>query len=257
MIHLGPGGTSGLGYDEGLKLCNRLKLELMEVEFTYGVKMSNSDAKIIGKFARENNVKLSVHAPYYINLCSKEKEKITASKKRIIDSCEKASFFSDDKSHPVPIVFHAAFYQDFDKDEIYDAVKESINEMNEVISENKWNVILCPETTGKGTQFGTVDEIMQLVKETKCGICVDFAHILARQNGKIDYDEVLSKLPKKFHAHYSGINYSEKGERNHIPVDVKLFKDLQSHIEKHKKEITLIIESPDPFKDCEKIRKLV
>ena len=132
-----------------------------------------------------------------------------------------------------------------------------MNEMNDIIEENKWHVMLTPETTGKPTQFGDVSELLALSKETKSAFCVDFAHLLARNNGKVDYEEIIKKLPGKFHAHYSGINYGPKGEKNHVPVDVTEFKKLVALLEKYKKDVTIICESPDPYKDCEKMRKLL
>ena len=48
MIRFGPGGTAGLGYSDGLNRISELKLGALEVEFTYGVRMSNEEAKKIG-----------------------------------------------------------------------------------------------------------------------------------------------------------------------------------------------------------------
>jgi deoxyribonuclease IV len=258
MIHIGPSGTSGLGYEEGLRECARLKLDALEAAFTHGVHMSLSDAKIVGQWAKENNVSLSIHAPYFINLVSKEQDKIVASKKRIIDSCSRGHFFYTENSKRfVPIVFHPGYYQDLDKEDVYERIKHEVSEMIDVIEENKWNVILAPETTGKPTQFGDVDELLRLSKDTGCALTVDFAHLLARNNGVIDYEAVIKKLPDKFHAHYSGINYGPKGEKNHIPVDIKEFKKLVLLLEKYHKEVTIINESPDPFGDAEKMRKVL
>jgi deoxyribonuclease-4 len=64
-----------------------MDLECMEVEFTYGVRMGLKTAKEVGALAGEKGILLSVHAPYYINLATEEKEKLAASKKRILDSC--------------------------------------------------------------------------------------------------------------------------------------------------------------------------
>ena len=254
MIHLGPAGTAGLGYEEGIRECSRKGFDAMEVEFTHGVQMQLPEAKKIGRFANDNKISLSIHAPYFINLVSKEKHKIVASKKRIIDSCSRgAMFHSGDKNKLIPIVFHAGYYQDLDKDDVYERIVTEIKEMQDIISENDWKVILSPETTGKPTQFGDIDELLRLAKETKAAFCVDFAHLLARNNGQADYDDILKKLPHQFHAHYSGINYGPKGEKNHIPVDIDEFRKLVALIEKHKKEVTIICESPEPFADSEKI----
>ena len=59
----------------------------MEVEFVRGVSMNEEKAKEVGKVAKELGIRLSVHAPYYINLCNPEK--LRDSEKRIIDSCHR------------------------------------------------------------------------------------------------------------------------------------------------------------------------
>ena len=83
MIRIGPAGSAGLGSEKALEKICELGLNAMEIEFTYGVKMSDSQAKKLGNRARELDIALSVHCPYYINLASKEEEKLEASKKRI------------------------------------------------------------------------------------------------------------------------------------------------------------------------------
>ena len=83
MIRIGPGGTAGLGYETGIKRLNELGLTALEIEFTHGVNMSNSTAKIIGDLAKKANISLSIHAPYFINLNAVEKPKLYASINRI------------------------------------------------------------------------------------------------------------------------------------------------------------------------------
>ena len=69
MIRLGPGGTAGLGYEEGLKKINELGLNSLEIEFTHGVNMSNDTAKKIGGIAGNLGISLSCHASYYCASC--------------------------------------------------------------------------------------------------------------------------------------------------------------------------------------------
>lgn len=254
MIKVGPGGTSGLGYFEGLKKIKELNLSALEVEFTYGVRMSNSDAKEIGKLAKKLNISLSVHAPYYINLVSLEKPKIKASKVRILQSCERAHHLN--ATH---VVFHAAFYGKREKQDVYNMVKKEIIDMNKIIKKNKWNTNLAPETTGKGSQFGNLDELLMLSKETGCSFCVDFAHLKARNNGVINYNEVFNKLKgiKHIHSHFSGIEWTEKGERRHLLTKEADLRPLLKHIIKRKKSITIINESPDPIGDSIKTKRII
>jgi len=254
MIRLGPAGTAGLGYINGLKKIHDLKLRCMEVEFTYGVRMPNSQAKEIGKLAKKLNVSLSVHAPYYINLASLEKAKVKASKVRILQSCERAHYLNAKY-----VVFHAAFYQKKDKEEIYNIVKNEIIDLNKTIKENKWNTKLAPETTGKGSQFGDLDELLRMSKETGCFFCVDFAHIKARNNGMIDYKDIFNKINKfkHIHSHFSGIEWTAKGERRHSITEERDLLPLLKQAIKRKNDITIINESPDPVRDSVKTKRLI
>lgn len=253
-ILFGPGGV-GSPAVTGLKHLDKLGLEAAEIEFTYGVNFTNEYAAEVGKVASALNISLSVHAPYYINLASEDLVKRKASVKRIIDSCERAHYLGAKF-----VIFHPAFYGKMSLDEVYSIVKESILEMQEVISKNKWNVVLCPETAGKKTSFGGLDELLKLSKETSCGVCVDFAHLRARNNGIVDYDkacEILKKFDSsKITSHFSGIEFTDKGEKNHIPTDSKEAKALITALIKHKISIRMINESPVNVEDslmCQRI----
>ena len=252
MIRIGPAGSGGLGNLKGIRKVARMKLDCMEVEFTYGVRMSMDAAREVGALAKEKGISLSVHAPYYINLASDEKEKIVASKRRILDSCERAAAFGARS-----VVFHAGFYQKKTAEQTYALIKKAVLEIQKKISKNKWEVQLCPEVTGKPSQFGSVEELLKLKKETRCGICVDFAHLYARQQGDIDYSQILKKLPKKFHAHFSGIEYGPKGERKHLKTTKKFFEPLAQALLKTKRDITLICESPQPYRDAAMMKRVL
>lgn len=244
-ILFGPAGI-GSPWLEGLSYISSLGLGAAEIEFVRGVYLSNDKAKEIGKVAKKLGISLSIHAPYYINLVSEDKEKIIASKKRIFDSCERAYYLGVKY-----VVFHAAYYGKKSKEEVYDLVKEAIVEIQEALDENKFDVVLCPETTGKGSQFGTIEELVKLVKETGCGICVDFAHIYARNIGKIDYDYVcgLIKDVKYLTCHFSGIVYGAKGELKHKKTEVEKVEELLKYLKKYEINTRIINESPDCVED--------
>jgi deoxyribonuclease-4 len=115
------------------------------------------------------------------------------------------------------------------------------------------------ETTGKVSQFGTLDEIIELCKEVKgCVPVIDWAHIFARQAGRIDFSEVLDKVlvlkPKHLHTHFSGMEFNpvkmtgRGNERRHLNVKegaLPDYKPLVKEILKRKIDITLISESPN------------
>jgi len=255
MIRVGPTGIGGTAEaEDNLKEYKKFGFRAAEVLFTYGVYIkSNKDAKRIGNTAKRLGIMLSVHAPYYVNLASYDKKKIQASEKRILSCCEKAHYLGVKY-----VVFHAAFYGKRSGEETYEMVKKAIIEMQKIIKSKKWNVKLAPETTGKRSQFGSLDELLKLRKETGCYLCVDFAHLLAR-DGKINYDLVFKKLRnlKHIHAHFSGIEFTAKGERRHLLTPIARIKELIKYIKKYKVDITIINESPDSVGDSVKTLKLI
>ena len=252
MIKVGPAGSDGLGNLIGVQKAAEAGLDCMEVEFTYGVRMDLNTADAVGALAEEKGIILSAHAPYYINLASDEKEKYDASIKRIMNSCERAHAMGARN-----VVFHAGFYQKRTAEQTYILIKKAVDSMQQSISRQGWRVELCPEITGKQSQFGSLEELMRLRQDTGCGITVDFSHLFARQQGEIDYDNTLKLLPKKFHAHFSGIEYGNKGERRHIRTTKKFFEPLARALIKHRVDITLINESPKPYEDAIMMKKFL
>jgi deoxyribonuclease-4 len=194
-------------------------------------------------------------------LNSLEPQKIGASRARILKCCEIGNYLANN-DHKIPIVFHPGFDLKSPKEDTYNRIKEQILRILREAKEKGWdNIVLAPETTGKESQFGDLDENLRLVKDTGCSICIDFAHLKARYNGKIDYDEIIKKIKdsglKKIHAHFSGIEYTAKGERRHLITEEKDIKELFNHLNKLNIEISIINESPQPLKDALKMKKLL
>lgn len=253
MIKLGSGGTAGLGYEEGLKKINELGLTALEIELTHGINISNTTAKVIGELAKELDISLSVHAPYFINLASEEKAKINASKIRILQSCERANYLGADY-----VVFHPGFYSKKTKEETYAIIKNEVEDLMKTVDGKKWNIQLALETTGKHSAFGNLDELLRLVKDIKCSLTIDFAHLKARTQGKMGYGEMLDKVKhfKHIHSHFSGIEWTEKGERRHLLTPENEIRELLEEILKRRLDITIINESPDPIGDAYKMKKI-
>jgi len=257
MIYLGPAGVpissenhSTLG---GLRRVAELSLNSIEVEFVRGVTMSNDTADEVGKLAKELGILLSVHCPYFINLCSTDRQKLEASKKRILDSVERAYHMG---AHIA--VFHPGYYVSLTSEAAFEAVERACLDMlDRMKSTGIKGVTLGHETTGKISAFGTLDELVRLCKQIRgCEPVVDFAHLFARAAGKIDYAEVFDKLKllrlKHLHSHFTSMEWTPAktpgygNERRHIPIkfDKPPFEPLAKEILKRKLSITLISESP-------------
>ncbi|MFA6022495.1 MAG: TIM barrel protein [Candidatus Pacearchaeota archaeon] len=246
-ILFGPGGLGGVKEAIGnLEEYHKLGLRACEIEFVYGVYIKESETREIRETAEKLGIELSIHAHYWINLNSDDNKKVEQSKKRILECCKIGERLGVHR-----VVFHPGFYGKKSKEETYEKIKKEIIELQEEIKKNKWKIKLAPETTGKINVFGTVEEILNLVKDTGCSFTVDFAHLLARSNGKMSYEEMVEDFKdfKELHCHFSGINYGLKGEKNHIKTPRKDLEELIKLLKKSGKKIIIINESPEPVED--------
>ena len=245
-IKFGPAGLGSVkDAISNLEEFHNLGIKACEIPFTYGPYIKEKkDALEIGEAAKRLGIFLSIHAPYFVNLNSKEEEKIENSKKRILKCCEIGHWLGAKR-----VIFHPGFYSEMESSEASLKIKEGILEMQKIIKKNKWDVELCPETMGKVNVFGSIDEIKDVIESTRCGFCIDIAHILARY-GEYKFEEIEKAFPqKKWHVHFSGIEYGEKGERKHLVTPVVEWKKVFKFLSKLKKEVILICESPDNLVD--------
>ena len=246
MIKFGPAGLGGVKQAiSNLEVYNKLGLKACEIAFTYGVYIKKKqDALEIGKSAKKFGIQLSIHAPYWINLNSLDKEKIEKSKQRILKCCEVGTWLGAKR-----VVFHAGYYSGMKKEKAYENIKNKILEIQEEIKKNRYTPKLAPEITGKINVFGSINEIFHLVRDTECSFCIDFAHVLARYK-TYNFKEIFNKFRKfkEIHIHFSGIEYGEKGEKSHKLTQEKELKKLISVLPPRKK-IIIINESPDPIGD--------
>lgn len=244
-IRFGPAGLGSVSEAaSALEDLSKDGLGACEVEFVRQVYMKKEDAIKIGKKARELGIILSIHAPYYVNLNSRESEKVNASKERILKCCEIGNCLGARK-----IVFHPGYYGDFSEEETFQNIKNRIAEMLKVIKEKEWDVELCPETMGKINVFGSIEDISRLSEETGCSFCIDFAHILARYK-EDKFKDVEKLFPQRsWHCHFSGIEYGDKGEKKHKKTEKKEWENLFNFLRNLNKDIVIINESPDTFED--------
>ena len=252
-ILIGPAGTGGAQLEK-FEYLKQKGVDAVEIEFVHSIWMTQEDALKIAELNKKLKLVLSIHAPYYINLNSEEKTKVAASRTRILNCLEIGTLLGVKY-----VVFHAGFYQKTSKEDTYKNIREQIEKIMEEAKHKGYTSELAPETTGKPSQFGDLDELIKLKKETGCHICVDFSHLKARYNGKIDYDEVMKKLEPlgHIHCHFSGIEYTEKGERRHLITEKKDIIELFKYLKKYKIDCTIINESPDPLGDALRMKNLL
>lgn len=259
-----PLSTGKGGYPKAFEILKEMQLDGMEVEFVHGVRMSDETRQLLKQTSQEQGFLLTSHGPFYINLNSKEEEKVEASVQRIIETAQAASDFGG-----FSITYHAAFYMGGDKETVYNQVKTQTQKIMETLDKLNIKVWVRPETTGKATQWGDYEEIIRLSKEFDMVLpCVDFSHIHARTGGEYNtYDEfckildrISTELGQKaienFHAHLAGIEYTAKGEKKHLILEESdmNYKDLLKAMKSFGIKGALVCESPNIETDTKILR---
>ncbi len=260
-----PLSTPNRGTREGIKHVRNLGLGGMELEFVHSVNLNKDAAFDAGKIAQENDVVISAHGSYYINLNAALPQKIAASRKRIIDAANAARLAGGFST-----TFHPAFYLKDEKSIVYDRVRTQLKRITDDLKDMGNDITISPETTGKRTQFGDLKELVSLSSELdRVMPCIDFAHLHARSVGKYnsleEFRDVLSVVETglgregldNMHMHVAGIAYGEKGEKHHLMLeDSDLnYKDLLRALKEFKVKGSLVCESPNIEEDALLLKK--
>jgi deoxyribonuclease-4 len=259
-------GTAGVPHStkkpstaDGIERVAELGLGCMEMEFVQRASMGMSTAYIVAETAARTGVQLSAHAPYYINLNAREPEKVKASQERILQTARIASWCG---AHSV--AFHAAFYLGDPPEQVYRIVKKHLGEVLEQLQREDIHVWIRPELMGRGTQFGSLEELLDLSLELeKVAPCIDFAHSHARDGKHNSYDEfasILSRIEERLgrnalddiHIHVSGIAYGKKGEIKHLNMEESDFQyvDFVRALKDYDVRGMVICESPNQEDDA-------
>ncbi|MFC1911032.1 TIM barrel protein, partial [Chloroflexota bacterium] len=190
------------------------------------VNINESVAKVVSATAERLGIKLTAHASYYINLNSREPEKVEASKKRLFDAAYIGSLCGAES-----IIFHPGYYMGDTPEKAYDTVKSHLEEVLEELRNKAIRVKIRPELMGGVQDIGTMDDIINLSAELE-GVApgIDFSHWHARTGKYNSYDEFASLLEQighrlgqsaldDMHIHVSGIMYGAKGEIEHLNLE--------------------------------------
>lgn len=260
-----PRSTKGQSSISGIKRIRELSLDCMELEFVQGVRMGEKGAQSVLEASRKENVALSVHAPYYINLNSYDEEKLKASLERIYQAARIGSLCGAES-----IVFHPAFYQKSSKEDTYKKVSIALEKLTGQLRREGINAVLRPETMGKPAQFGTIEEVLSLSVEIE-GVmpCLDFCHLHSREGKENSYSEftkILSRVEESLgkeglsnmHMHVSGVEYGKNGEKRHLSLKDSDFNypELMQVLKEFKVQGRIILESPVLEQDALMLRKI-
>jgi len=244
---------------DGIRRIAELGLGCMELEFVRQARMSPATAHLVAETAASTGVRLSAHAPYYINLNAHEAEKVQASQDRLLQTARIASLCGAGS-----VVFHAAFYFDDPRQRVYEAVKKRLAEVLAQLRQENIQLLIRPEVMGKPSEFGDLEEVLELATELD-GVapCLDFAHWHARTGKFNSYQEfasVLSRVEERLgraaldniHIHLSGIAYGDKGEIKHLNLEESdlNYTELLKALKDYQVKGLVICESPNLEEDA-------
>ena len=217
-----PGGSVG-----AIEFSRSIGLNTLELGWVQSVRVTEVTCAVIKAKAEEQQVSLSVHAPYFINLNGLDEE-WPKSRKRLMDAAIYGNL-----AGATDIIFHPGSY--FGNPPA-DVLKIAIPRLQGCVEELRKAgnpVILRPETMGKSAMLGSFEDTLAMSTAID-GVepCIDFAHLHARPgDGTINtyeewsailkmYQKALGKKAlKRLHIHLSGIEYGPKGEKNHLALD--------------------------------------
>ena len=255
-----PGGSTG-----AIARIKELKLGALELAWVQSVVATDKTCAAIKAVAEEQGIALSVHAPYYINLNADGKQ-WPASRERLMKAA-RAGF----KAGATDIIFHPGTYFGQPPEQVYRVAHERLAGVVAELRAEGNTVTLRPETMGKSAMFGTLEETIQLSRDVEGVLpCIDFAHLHARRgDGSFNsYDEFMTALKlvaaglgqrgiQHLHLHLSGIEYTAKGERNHLMLkeaDIK-YRDLLRALRDIGAAGRVMVESPDQEVDAVLLQK--
>ncbi len=231
----GPAGNADAFYEAGFKSTHQapawlksLGLTAYEYQCGRGVRLSDAAAEQIRVAAAEHGIAVSLHAPYFISLASKEPEKRDNSVRYILDSAEAVLRLGGDR-----IVVHPGGLGGLSREDATALACETLAKAQAALDREGFSAVhICPETMGKINQLGTFEEVL-----TMCGVderflpCIDFGHLNSRTHGEVNSREAFAALldrmeevlgaerARVFHAHFSKIEYTAGGEKRHLTFE--------------------------------------
>jgi deoxyribonuclease-4 len=256
-----PGGSVG-----AIDQIRSLGLDALELGWVQSVRVNESTCLAIKEAAQKNQVKISIHAPYFINL-NADDEEWPKSRKRLMD----AAYFGN-LAGATDIIFHPGSYFAKTSEEVLPVALKRLADCASELKASGNQVILRPETMGKIAMLGSLTDTLTMSHEIEGVLpCLDFAHLHARPgdgsvNSKQEFQDILGlyrdylgeESLQNLHIHLSGIEYGPKGEKNHLPIkesDLHLA-ELFSALQESKCSGRILCESPVLEEDAIYMRDL-
>src|SRR5512140_2119411 len=146
-----PGGSVG-----SIQFSRSIGLDALELGWVQAVRVSAETCAAIKQAAGSDDVAISVHAPYYINLNAGEDE-WPRSRQRLMD----AAFYGN-LAGATDIIFHPGSYFAQSAEEVLPRSIERLRGCVEDLRAAGNPVILRPETMGKIAMLGSLEDTLKM-----------------------------------------------------------------------------------------------
>ena len=236
----GPAGNSesfqAMGYRKTIQVpeyITRMGLDAYEYQCGKGVNVKEDTARRIGAAAQAAGIRLSLHAPYFINLANPDPDSLQKTIGYITAACEAADWMGAAR-----VIIHSGALMKRTRREALDIAIPSLKAVLAACDEAGYgHIALCPETMGKINQLGDLDEVLELCQlDGRLLPCIDFGHLYARSLGALEGLEATVKMldrveellgpdrAGRFHSHFSKIAFTPNGgEKVHLTFDQEDF----------------------------------
>lgn len=204
-------------------------LDCYEYQCGKGVHIGEGTARSLGEHAAACGIRLSLHAPYFINLANPEPESQRKTTGYILAACQAADWMGAAR-----VVVHTGALMKRTRREALDIALRSMRQaLAACDGEGYGHIALCPETMGKINQLGDLDEVLELCQlDERLVPTVDFGHLYARTLGELEGHEAMVRIldrikavlgeerASRFHSHFSKIQFTPNGgEKVHLTFD--------------------------------------
>lgn len=261
MLHIHcpgtPLSTKPKTFIDGLDEVKRLGLDGEEIQFGRGIFLKEDKFQDTKDKIQALGLQTTIHGPFYVNLNAKERPKYHASIGYITKAAKVGAAIGA-KS----VCFHPAYRFDNTPTELIKTVREALTEIEDYIKTEGLDIHVRPESGGKKSQFGTLEELIEVCQGfDHIKPCVDFAHHMAVSGGELNNFEAFCGMLEKYkdglgvsalkemHIHAGSVAFTEKGETHALMLDDPesqfKYKELIAALVEFQVEGWVTVETPD------------
>lgn len=234
----GPAGSSDAfskQYKTSLQMpgyLEKMGLDCFEYQCGRGVNIGEETARKLGAKAEEHGIRMSLHAPYFINLSNPAPERVARNIDYISQAVQACHWMGGDR-----VTVHCGGLSKMTRREAMDntlrTVRLALRHLEELGLDH---IRLCIETMGKINVLGDFEEVMEICRiDERLLPCIDFGHLNSRTGGGVNsveaFDVLLTGMEDQlgierahaFHGHFSKIEYSKGGEVRHLTFEDQVY----------------------------------